>query len=171
MDHCPFTGAPCSLPKVYHITDILGNEVKQMHLCQKCFLNQYKSKVHDEVISFINCLLSERKKLLEKKCKNCGFTLEDIGKLARLGCPDCYDSFKEELKPIIHRCQSGATHHVGKRPKNYEQIIEAKEAKLDIEEQIRLLRLKMAKAVEVENYEVAGVLKKKIEELQTRINH
>lgn len=94
-----------------------------------------------------------------------------MARIGRLGCPECYDTFKEELRPVIHRCQNGGTHHIGKRPSNYEKLIEAKEQKLDVEEQIRLLRLKMAKAVEVENYEVAGVLKKKIEELQTKINH
>lgn len=171
MDHCPFSGAPCPLPKVYHITDILGNEVQQMHLCQNCFMKQYQQKIHSEVVQFINCLLSEQRRLLNKKCKTCGFTLEDMAKLARLGCPDCYDSFQDELKTVIHRCQDGGTQHVGKRPKNYDKYVEAKEAKLDIEEQIRLLRLKMAKAVEVENYEVAGVLKKKIEELQAKLIH
>jgi len=170
MDYCPFTGTPCSLPKVYHVTDILGKEIKQMHLCQNCFLNQYKSKIYDEVISFINCLITEKERLLSKKCK-CGWGLEDIAKSGRLGCPECYDTFKEELRPMIHRCQNGATHHVGKRPSNYEQLIEAKQQKLNVEEQIQTLRLKMAKAVEVENYEVAGVLKKKIEELQVKINH
>jgi len=164
---CPFSNTPCSLPKVYHITDILGKEVKQMHLCQNCFFNQYKGQLHEQVVSFINCLITEKQRLLAKKCNNCGFTLEDLAKTGRFGCPDCYDSFKEELGPIMQKCQGGATMHVGKRPKNYEALMEAKEERLDIQERIRLLKLKMAKAVEVENYEVAGVLKKKIEELLT----
>jgi len=169
MDYCPFTGTPCSSPKVYHITDILGKEVKQMHFCQNCFLNQYKSKMH-EVISFINCLISEKEKLLSKKCK-CGWGLEDMAKIERIGCPECYETFKEELMPMIHKCQNGETHHIGKKPSNYEQLIEAKQQKLNVEEQIQTLRLKMAKAIEIENYEVAGVLKKKIEELQTKVNN
>lgn len=164
MDFCPFSNAPCSLPKVYHITDIFGKEVKQMHLCQKCFSNQYSQKIHQQVTEFILELIKQKKKGLDKKC-SCGLTLDEFGKTGRLGCAACYETFHEELGPIIQSCQRNKFVHIGKKPHNYDEIIEAKEAKLDVEERIRLLKLKIAKAVEVENYEVAGVLKKKIEEL------
>lgn len=165
MDFCPFSNTPCSAPKVHHITDVFGKEVKQMHLCQHCFLNQYSKLIHQQVTEFILKLIKQKEQILSKKC-TCGLTLEDFSKTGRLGCAACYDTFSEELMPILQSCQGNKLMHIGKKPHNYNEIIEAKEAKLDIEERIRLLKLKMAKAVEVENYEVAGVLKKKIEELR-----
>ena len=134
-----------------------------MHLCQKCFLNQYSQQIHQKVTEFILQLINE--KCLGKKC-TCGLTLDEFSKTGRLGCAACYETFHEELGPILQSCQGNKLVHIGKKPHNFNEIIEAKEAKLDIEERIRLFKLKMAKAVEVENYEVAGVLKKKIEELQ-----
>lgn len=167
MDFCPFSKTPCSLPKIYHVTDIFGKEIMQMHLCQKCFLNQYSSDAQEKIVGFISNLIKEKERILAKKCFECGSSLEDINKSGRLGCPGCYDSFREELVPVLHRCQGENLVHIGKKPHDYEKIIEAKEEKLDIKERIRLLKLKMAKAIEVENYEVAGVLKKKIEELSS----
>lgn len=87
MDHCPLSNSPCSMPKVYHITDIFGKEIQQMHLCQNCF-------------SLQNLVLNKK----------------------------------------------------------------------DIEDQIQLLKKKMQKAVEVENYEIAGMIKKKIESLTMHLD-
>ena len=58
-------------------------------------------------------------------------------------------------------------------PKNYEEqqkIHRRKEAELlaaaDIKDKIKMLQSKMDKAIKLENYEVAGVLKNKIQELK-----
>lgn len=166
MDFCPFSKTPCSLPKIYHVTDIFGKEVVQMHLCQKCFLNQYSIATQENIANFIAAVIKEKERIFAKKCSQCNSSLGDINKSGRLGCPGCYDSFQEELLPVLQRCQGGNLVHIGKKPHDY-KIIEAKEEKLDIKERIRLLKLKMANAIEVENYEIAGVLKKKIEELSS----
>lgn len=117
-----------------------------------------------------------------RACPDCGTTVDDIIKTGRFGCAKCYNYFQQEVSMILPRCQAGPR-HVGKVPKRWKEEqdkLRAEKAKeqeqqravaeeaMDVAERIRLLKLKMAKAVEVENYEVAGVLKKKIEELQQK---
>jgi protein-arginine kinase activator protein McsA len=60
---------------------------------------------------------------------------------------------------MFQKCQTGIS-HVGKRPEGG-----AIEASMDFDSQISMLRKKIDKAVAVENYEVASVLKKKIQDL------
>lgn len=102
-------------------------------------------------------------------CPNCGMTSAEIVKTGRFGCPTCYTHYQTAVHNVVLRCQADVK-HVGKVPKRWaaerEQRRLEEEAALDVAEKIRNLKGKMAKAVEVENYEVAAILKKKIEELQ-----
>ena len=49
-----------------------------------------------------------------KVCE-CGWTLQEFAKGSRLGCQKCYQTFCEELSPILQRFH-GATQHTGKVP-------------------------------------------------------
>ena len=99
-------------------------------------------------------------------CPNCGFTLKDIAMTGKLGCSECYHHFDNEMKIVLVHSHAGHTEHVGKRPKVQPKPEDPNE---DINERIKSYKLKMAKAVEVENYEAAGELKKKIAELQQQL--
>ncbi len=50
-----------------------------------------------------------------KKCSRCGYSYGDFVATGLLGCPDCYKSFEEELKPSIKKFHS-AIIHTGKKP-------------------------------------------------------
>lgn len=110
-------------------------------------------------------------------CPQCGTTAADISKFGCANCyyhfNDCQLNFEHTLSSdIIARSQMGNNKHIGKIPKKWQEdqkkIQEQKEATLDKEERIKNFELKMAKAIKVENYEVAGILKKKIEELNSK---
>ena len=49
----------------------------------------------------------------ERACPVCGQTFSEYKRSGILGCPSCYDFFKEEILPYIARIQ-GKTVHVGK---------------------------------------------------------
>lgn len=49
------------------------------------------------------------------RCGVCKSTLEDILKIGRLGCPQCYDIFGSTLRRLVEQMN---TRHVGKRPKS-----------------------------------------------------
>ena len=50
-----------------------------------------------------------------RKCPNCGFTLDDLRRVRRFGCSDCYTTFGEEVGQMVRGMHKG-TSHVGKVP-------------------------------------------------------
>lgn len=185
MDVCPINKNPCPHARVVHITEINDGRVTEQHLCQNCagqVTGETLVKKEPATPAIPPGFLALMKAIMAKPltaapqvpshppCPNCGTTTNDIVQSGRLGCAECYVHFQAGVASIIARCQMGATHHVGKIPKKRQEDQEKrqaeKEAALDKKEQIRNLKLKMAKAIEVENYEVAGVLKEKIEKLE-----
>jgi protein arginine kinase activator len=166
MDICPFSGQPCPHPKIAHATEIT-DQIVQLNMCKICYGQYLKKSIappEQLVAAFIESTFHNKPVPIvpAERC-SCGATFQDIVKTGRIGCDACYDTFKQELKKIVLKCQQ-ADKHQGKIPKN-------KSLNSSIQEQIQALKIKMARAVEVENYEVAGVLKNKIIELQQQLNN
>lgn len=53
--------------------------------------------------------------MYDKVCKNCGTYLSDFYKTYMLGCPHCYDAFRQEIKSTLKNVQKGVKHE-GKLP-------------------------------------------------------
>jgi len=87
-------------------------------------------------------------------CPKCGLLLEEFALTGQFGCPTCYEHFNEEFLEVALNCQEDFK-HVGKHPKGH----------LDFEEKLKVLKLNLARAKEVENFERAKVLADEIKEL------
>lgn len=186
MEKCPYTGAPCSNPKVIHVTEVGPDYTATgfYDLCQSCSMGksqQAEGHLHPIVknlfdllaiiINFKNQTQDTSQKIsleptvpVQQKppCPNCGTTVEDIAKSQRLGCPECYEYYKIELLPVlIHAHKS--SEHVGKRPKHKESVMDS----LPIPEQIYVLEMQMKLAVEQEQYEKAKEIKDKLTVLKS----
>ncbi|MEK6568296.1 MAG: UvrB/UvrC motif-containing protein, partial [Candidatus Omnitrophota bacterium] len=101
---------------------------------------------------------AETKESLKIKCPNCALTYADFKKVGRLGCGECYTSFRKYLLPLLKRIH-GSNKHYGKMP-----LVLAKplKTKTDIEE----LKLKLQKAVSVEDFEEAARIRDIIKKLE-----
>lgn len=190
MDICPVRKIPCPHARVFHVTELKDGKLsKELHLCHECGPTFSESFIPLESIEkpdpipagLLSLMTIIAKEIIAKEpvsppkpsyppCPFCGMTVADFVQTGKLGCQICYDHYQKGLMTILARCQQGETCHVGKVPKNWKKEqqarLEKEEESLDREEKIRRLREKMANAIKVENYEVAGILKKKIEELQ-----
>lgn len=94
-----------------------------------------------------------------KSCPTCGFTLEDLRRVRRFGCSDCYSAFRDELPSILRGMHKGVT-HVGKVPKGMmEQQVMA--------QRLEELRARLDQAVAGENYEEAAGLRDEIRRIET----
>lgn len=105
------------------------------------------------VFDLINNIIKhkqEQHKKSVKTCAACGTTIQDIANTSRIGCPDCYTTFKEELKPFIMNFHK-AYQHIGKSPKK----IDTKDLKKALEE-----------AIKKEDYELAAKLRDEIKKLE-----
>jgi protein arginine kinase activator len=94
--------------------------------------------------------------LTKPPCPSCGSSLYDIHKSQRLGCPECYKHYKNELLPVLVHAHKSCE-HVGKSPKQCEITSN--------EENITTLNLKFKQALEQENYEKCAEIKKELENL------
>jgi protein-arginine kinase activator protein McsA len=107
------------------------------------------TSVFEVINNIIKHKQQEQKKQL-KTCPTCGTTIQDIANTSRIGCPDCYTTFKEELKPFIMNFHK-AYKHIGKSPKR----IDNKDLKKALEE-----------AIKKEDYELAAKLRDDIKKLE-----
>lgn len=92
-----------------------------------------------------------------KICPECGFSMEDLQRVRRFGCGNCYQVFADELAPMLRGMHKGLS-HVGKVP---EGLMETHFRRQRLEE----LRSKLEQAINSESYEEAAELRDEIREL------
>lgn len=95
----------------------------------------------------------------EKICNLCGMRFEDIRKLGKVGCPECYKTFKSELDVIIRQIH-GTAKHCGCTPQSSPEAVTADESELD------KLQKRLSEAIATENYEEAATLRDMIKEIK-----
>jgi protein arginine kinase activator len=168
-----------------HLIQLNNNgEVKKFDLCRDCvkelsFLSEdeitggeFKSSSNilaidlgffsdNESFDLFNSLSSGSRE--NKRCQFCNISLSAIKKIGRVGCPLCYEEFKEELNPLIKLIQSGEEHN-GKIPLNCNK-------RLKIEKKIKDLKFMLEEQIIIENFEEAAKLRDRISSLQKKLHY
>lgn len=88
----------------------------------------------------------------------CGMTLSKFRETGLLGCPQCYQTFRTALAPIIEGSQGGRSQHMGTRP--------AYDAPAQSE--LDKLREALRAAIETEDYEQAAQLRDQIRDREAK---
>ena len=149
-----------------HLTEIIDEQMSELHLCEECA--RKKSVQMEQQFGLADLLagLAEFEKPDEAveatrlKCSNCGLSYQEFKRIGRLGCSECYSSFKKYLMPLLKRIH-GSIQHLGKSP--YKLVTKTKK-KLDLSE----LRKMLHSAIEKEEFEEAARLRDKIRELEKK---
>ncbi len=94
-----------------------------------------------------------------KKCSDCGCTYADIAETGKVGCPTCYEVFRDELSRMIQSVH-GTTTHTGSVPARHR----AKQARA---EELKRLKKELQEAVLKEDYERAASLRDEVRKLQS----
>jgi len=97
----------------------------------------------------------------QRKCSACGLSYADFLKTGYLGCPKCYEEFKDLLQPTIRKIQHGNEIHRGMRP----QIPASDGEQQQDNDPVAALRVKLEEAVAAEEYELAAQLRDEIRAL------
>ena len=168
-------------PASVHLTKIFNNQKTELHLCEEC------AKQHDEIPfsfgfnvdptfsiqKFLAGLLGgvvssadpdaagEETAAASPQCSNCSLTYAQFGQIGRLGCSHCYQSFAEQLEPLLRRVQ-GNSRHTGKVP------VRAG-GQLGYKREIEQLRQELQKAINTEAYERAAVLRDQMHALEGKL--
>ena len=150
-----------------HFTEIVNDQMTKLHLCEECA--KRKGEEMEEHFGLADLLagladlgtpveVAKDKKL---KCPSCGLTYSDFKKIGKVGCDQCYDTFKVYLVPLLKRIH-GSDVHVGKVPRK--KVKASRGKKVDIEE----LKKKLKHAVELEEFEEAARLRDEIKKHEQR---
>lgn len=167
----------------YYHENVNGNE-KTYRLCSDCAaemekngeINKFDSdKYFESFDTFFSDPFSHMNNLLsgmfgdtgvkqlssstkEKKCPVCGTTFREFAENGMAGCPSCYETFEDELKPTIGKVH-GHTAHVGRTPSRFKE-------KLDIKKRISELEAEQKQAIKNENYERAAEIRDEIKSIR-----
>ncbi|MBQ8416631.1 MAG: hypothetical protein IJX13_07030, partial [Clostridia bacterium] len=76
------------------------------------------SELHDNLFGGFFGMPALRSVSSEKKCPACASSYSDITKKGRVGCPECYTVFADELAATI-RSVHGTTSHTGAVPSRH----------------------------------------------------
>ena len=90
-----------------------------------------------------------------ESCEYCGTRQRDFRRNGRLGCPQCYSRFGEQLRELLRRIH-GSPQHLGK------VYVSAGVNGDDMEARLATLRRRLERAVEVEDFESAAELRDEI---------
>lgn len=153
-----------------HLTEIIDEQMNELHLCEECA--RQKSAQMEQQFGLSDLLAGmaefgkpdskEAQALATVKCASCGLTFADFKKIGRLGCGECYDSFKRYLGPLLKRIH-GSGQHLGKSPFKVTKVLKKR---IDLQD----LRQKLQKAIETEAFEEAAKIRDQIRELEKKQN-
>jgi protein arginine kinase activator len=163
-----------------HLTEIVDEQMTEMHLCEECArqkstqmeqqfgLGDLLAGLSDTVKSPVSKEGGEKSVL---KCSRCSLPYEDFRKFGRLGCGECYTSFKDPLAGLLRKIH-GSNKYLGKTPPTYlekhtDPLPEGAVALLPSED-LADLKQQLQSAVAGEDFEKAAQIRDKIRQLEQK---
>ncbi|HVK16729.1 MAG TPA: UvrB/UvrC motif-containing protein [Fimbriiglobus sp.] len=154
----------CPKQATLHITEVLPDErFEELHLCEDCA----KKYLYEPAAAQQQAAKKSGKPAADldlgddpggKQCEACGIKFVEFRNAGRLGCSHDYDSFREELLPLLESIH-GDVRHQGKTPR---RLPKAKSAQAELAQ----LRKKLQQAVLEEAYEEAASIRDRIKQLE-----
>ncbi len=172
-----------------HIQEIVNSNKKAMHLCSECAV---KKSQNDPSFDFGGFNLAEMlynisesqggipglspvseeestddsniKDSVNLKCTECNWTLKALRQTGRVGCPECYNVFREVIENALENMHRGKL-HVGKRPGN-----KSTDNSSNLMLKLMNLQKELDEIIQREEYEKAAKLRDKINNLKDKMN-
>ncbi len=164
----------------FHITDIeKDGNINLYAMCKTCgseyLKDVYNPKMKNTEINLNHIktpedllkFLADAQRSISplSPCSGCGLTEENFDKAGKFGCVKCYDHFESKMENLVYPFHN-AREHMGKHPK---KLLKEKWTSTS-EEKLKLLKLKYAKALELEEYEKLDTLQKDIDEINQSLS-
>lgn len=134
---------------------IINGVKTERHLCSGCMEKQKQQVRAEGMQSMLSAIISSARKAEGKnpelRCSSCGLSYDEFRRTSHLGCANCYNDFRPQLKALLTRLH-GRTQHEGRIPELVDESLKA-ESRLD------QLRREMEIAVACEEFEQAAELR------------
>ena len=162
-------------PATIHIQEIVNGVKKTIHVCQSCAVAKGLNVPVPEginVTEFLHNIISDssistpQNSVIDQKpiyiftCPNCGWDSEQMKKIGRLGCPECYHSLRDKLVQSLSVMHRG-TLHSGKIPPSV-----AGERNVLMANLLKLQK-KLEKHIKNEEYEEAAKIRDELKDLKS----
>ncbi|TVR58756.1 MAG: hypothetical protein EA422_15720 [Gemmatimonadales bacterium] len=153
---------------VIHLTQIVDNEMKTLHLCQACGADKGVQGSSAPPSLPLTDFLAQMGKppsastavATRNRCSFCGLSFKQFRESGRLGCSHCWTTFDSHLSGLVRRIH-GSNQHVGKVYLSPDPSVTEREKKLEA------MRRRLQRAVELEDFERAAELRDEIRTLET----
>ncbi len=150
------------------IKNIDGKQTEEF-LCEQCaqekeeldFSFEPQFSLHKLFSSMLNQdLLGSRESMLASRsqCPECGLSFAQFSQVGRLGCRECFNTFDENLKPLLRRIHASSEHN-GKIPARARRRVKYMRELDELKEQLQ-------SKVQNEEFEEAAVLRDKIRAME-----
>jgi len=83
-------------------------EFRWMNLVQPSLPIKMSAEILEDLLGTIKGAGTARRR--EVVCPGCGMTPQDFKQKGRLGCPRCYEAFRQELVPLLQRVHEAVVH-------------------------------------------------------------
>lgn len=154
-------------PANVHFSQVVNGEKSERYLCEDCareegafhFMLGPQFTVQHVLGGLIGQanMPTNRATPDVRSCPHCGYSYREFAETGRLGCDRCYETFKEELNPLILRLH-GRGEHRGKLPQRGARGLQARR-------ELERLRQQMADAISREAFEEAAEIRDQIRRL------
>jgi len=155
----------CEKEATVYLTQIINGQMTTVNLCEGC--SKAKGVTDETGFGLAEAFLGVGQGAAVKhtaaedvSCPACGFTQAQLKKIGRMGCPECYGTFREGLDSLLKAMHKG-TKHIGKVP--HRLVVESQ-----ANDKLSGLRDELATAVREERYEDAARLKAELEKAQRK---
>ena len=156
-----------------HLTEIVDNQITELHLCEECARQKgAQMEQHFGLADLLAGLADLGQQFevagkTEAKCPNCGLAYQDFRRIGRLGCSECYQTFKDSLGLLLKRIH-GSTQHLGRTPAKAKTRAKVAAAPVEKMSEIDMLRAELQKTIEMEEFEEAARLRDKVRALEAK---
>ncbi|MCS7258111.1 MAG: UvrB/UvrC motif-containing protein [candidate division WOR-3 bacterium] len=154
----------CHKQEVHIIISSIDKDgkVQELALCKECAIKKGISEIKKIKLTPMQ-ILAELKKIINSGdqtivCNFCKISFAEFRATGRLGCQHCYESFKNQLEPIIKEIH-GETTHKGKVPSSDKKVIYERFI-------IKKLSKQMRQAIQNEEYEKAAAIRDQIRKIK-----
>ncbi|MEY8381613.1 UvrB/UvrC motif-containing protein [Christensenellaceae bacterium 44-20] len=140
-----------------HSVQYINGAKSEVHLCAECAkhhpeLNMNLFSTGDFFKSFFDDFMQLPVHSGQGAvCQSCGTSFRDFQQSGLFGCPDCYDTFRDAVIPVLKGAH-GSVQHIGEKPAASKEEAEKRRHYYELKEQL-------SKAIAEENFEKAAELR------------
>lgn len=155
-------------PAQVHFSKVVNGDKSDRFLCEDCAREEgafhFMMSPQFTVQHLLGGLIGQevfpgnRPAVDSPSCSDCGYTFRQFAETGRLGCDHCYETFQNELSPLVLRLH-GRVQHRGKFPARGASQLSAKR-------ELEQLREAMTEAIKREAFEEAAQIRDKIKSLE-----